>query len=151
MQIGYLGLGAMGGALARRLSLSHKLVVCDLDESKVAAFEKLGAIRAASGAELARTCDVIMMCLPRSSDVRSAIFGKGGVAEGCSPGKIVIDQTSGDPAETADMARQLLSQSVTMLDIPVSGGVRGADAGSIALMASGPRAARQCACQPSLR
>ncbi|CAG9232759.1 3-hydroxyisobutyrate dehydrogenase [Paraburkholderia sabiae] len=140
MQIGYIGLGAMGGALARRLLLSHPLRVLDLDRGAVAAFEKQGAIASASPAELARSCDVIMMCLPRSANVRQAIFGENGLFDGLSAGKIVIDQTSGNPAETAAMAEQLSQHDVTMLDAPVSGGIGGAEAGTIAIMVSGPRA-----------
>jgi 3-hydroxyisobutyrate dehydrogenase len=140
VQIGYIGLGAMGGALARRLLLSHPLRVLDLDRGAVAAFAKRGATASASPAELARSCDVIMMCLPRSANVRQAIFGENGLLDGLSAGKIVIDQTSGDPAETAAMAEQLLQHGVTMLDAPVSGGIGGAEAGTIAIMVSGPRA-----------
>jgi 3-hydroxyisobutyrate dehydrogenase len=141
VQIGYIGLGAMGGALARRLLLSHPLRVLDLDQGVVAAFEKQGATASASPAELARSCDVIMMCLPRSANVRQAILGENGLLDGLSAGKTVIDQTSGDPAETAAMAEQLSQHGVTMLDAPVSGGIGGAEAGTIAIMVSGPRAA----------
>jgi 3-hydroxyisobutyrate dehydrogenase len=141
VQIGYIGLGAMGGALARRLLLSHPLRVLDLDQGAVAAFEKQGATASASPAELARSCDVIMMCLPRSANVRQAILGENGLLDGLSAGKTVIDQTSGDPAETAAMAEQLSQHGVTMLDAPVSGGIGGAEAGTIAIMVSGPRAA----------
>ncbi|WP_288831158.1 NAD(P)-dependent oxidoreductase [uncultured Paraburkholderia sp.] len=140
MRIGYIGLGAMGGALARRLLLTHSLRVIDLDRDVVAAFEKLGATAAVSAAEIARTCDLIMMCLPRSANVKQAIFGEAGLLEGLSAGKIVIDQTSGDPAETAAMAQVLSQHGVTMLDAPVSGGISGAQAGTIAIMVSGPRA-----------
>ncbi|WP_233853758.1 NAD(P)-dependent oxidoreductase [Paraburkholderia sp. HD33-4] len=140
MQIGYIGLGAMGGALARRLLLTHPLSILDLDRDAVAAFEKLGASAATSAAQMARSCDVIMMCLPRSANVKQAIFGDGGLLEGLSAGKIVIDQTSGDPAQTAAMAKVLAQHGVTMLDAPVSGGISGALAGTIAIMVSGPRA-----------
>jgi 3-hydroxyisobutyrate dehydrogenase len=149
VQIGYIGLGAMGGALARRLLLSHPLNVLDLDRDVVTAFQKLGASAAASAAEIAHTCDVIMMCLPRSANVRRAIFGEGGLVEGLTAGKIIIDQTSGDPAETAAMAKALLEQGVAMLDAPVSGGISGALAGTIAIMVSGPRASYENA-RPAL-
>lgn len=138
MEIGYVGLGAMGGALARRLMLSHKLRVLDLDRVKVDAFAENGAIPVQDGASLARECDVVLLCLPRSANVRAAIFGPGGLAEGLEPGKIVIDQTSGDPDETRAMAAELAERGITMIDAPVSGGPRGADAGTIAIMAAGP-------------
>jgi 3-hydroxyisobutyrate dehydrogenase len=138
MKIGYIGLGAMGAALAGRLVADHQLTVWDLNGAAVAAFEKLGASAAPSAAELARQCDVVLLCLPRSSDVHKVVFGAGGLAEGLSAGKLVIDQTSGVPGETRAIAEQLAARGVAMIDAPVSGGVAGAKAGTIAIMASGP-------------
>lgn len=138
MELGYIGLGAMGGALARRLMLSHKLRVLDLRPDMVADFAKDGAVPAQDGASLARECDIIMLCLPRSADVREAIFGPGGLIEGLEPGKIVVDQTSGDPDETRAIAAELAEKDITFIDAPVSGGPDGATAGTIAIMAAGP-------------
>jgi len=137
MELGYVGLGAMGGALARRLMLSHKLRVLDLRPDVVAEFAEAGAVPAQDGASLARECDTILLCLPRSADVRAAIFGPGGLAEGLAPGKVVIDQTTGDPDETRAMAAELAERGVTMIDAPVSGGAPGAAAGTIAIMVGG--------------
>lgn len=138
MEIGYVGLGAMGGALARRLMLSHKLHVLDLRPDVVQGFTDNGAIPAQNGAALAQTCDIVLMCLPRSSNVREAIFGPGGLIEGLVPGKILVDQTSGDPDETRAMAAELAERGITLIDAPVSGGPAGADAGTIAIMVGGP-------------
>ena len=87
---------------------------------------------------MARESDIVLLCLPRSTDVREAIFGPGGIAEGLSPGKIIVDQTTGDPDETRAMAAELAEIGVAMLDAPVSGGPGGADAGTIAIMVGGP-------------
>jgi len=138
MELGYIGLGAMGGALARRLMLSHKLRVYDLRPDVVSDFAENGAIPAQSPAAMARECDVVLLCLPRSADVREAIFGEGGLIEGLEPGKIVVDQTSGDPDETRAMAAELAEKGITMVDAPVSGGPAGAHAGTIAIIAAGP-------------
>ncbi len=141
MELGYVGLGAMGGALARRLMLSHKLRALDLKPEAVAEFSENGAIPAQDGASLARECDIVLLCLPRSSDVRAAIFGDGGLLEGLTPGKIVVDQTSGDPDQTRAMAAELAEQGITLIDAPVSGGPAGAAARTNALIAGGPTAA----------
>ena len=94
MRIGYIGLGAMGGALARHLIGKFALSVFDLNEKTVSAFVELGATAAATPAELARNSDVVLLCLPRSSDVQAVLFGANGVADGPSaPGKIVIHQS----------------------------------------------------------
>ena len=138
MHVGYIGLGAMGGALARHLIGKYPLSVLDINTAAMAAFVKQGAVAAASAAELARTSDIVLMCLPRSYEVRQVIFGSGGLAEGLSPGKIVIDQTSGVPAETREFAQRLAERGVSLFDAPVSGAMATAVAGSIAIIASGP-------------
>lgn len=140
MRIGYVGLGDMGGALARRLLLSRPLDVFDLNPAAMAGLTTLGATAADGLESLARDCDVIVLCLPKSAHVRAAIFGENGLAQGLTSGKILIDQTTGDPAETRAMAEELAAQGVTLIDAPVSGGPGGAEAGTIAIMvgASGP-------------
>lgn len=138
MQVGYIGLGVMGGALARRLLLARPVTVFDLDAAAVAGLTEAGATAAGSLPDLASTCDVLLLCLPRSADVRAVIFGDGGLAEGLTPDTIIVDQTSGDPAETRAMAAELAEQGVHMVDAPVSGGVAGAEAGTIAIMCGGP-------------
>ncbi len=138
MNIGYIGLGAMGGALARQLIGKHTLTVWDINTSAVAAFEKLGARVAHSAAELARQCEVVILCLPRSSDVRQVVFGADGLAQGLAAGTLVIDQTSGFPSETRTIAQQLAERGVAMIDAPVSGGISAANAGTITIMVSGP-------------
>jgi 3-hydroxyisobutyrate dehydrogenase len=137
MEIGYIGLGAMGGAIARRLLLSGGLHVFDRRPAALQTFEELGALPAASPAALAQTCDIVLICVPRSADVREVIFGRGGVVEGTTPGKIIVDQTSGDPNETRKMAATLAAKGVALLDAPVSGGPRGAEAGTLAIMVGG--------------
>ncbi|MDR5798115.1 NAD(P)-dependent oxidoreductase [Caballeronia sp. LZ008] len=139
MRIGYIGLGAMGGALARHLIGKYPLSVFDLNQKAVDAFVELGATAAATPAELARNSDVVLLCLPRSSDVYSVLFGPSGAAEGLSAGKIVVDQTSGVPAETREFARQLEDMGVTLFDAPVSGAMATAIAGTISIIASGPQ------------
>lgn len=138
MRVGYIGLGAMGGALAHHLLGKYTLSVLDINKATVDAFAQLGAHAEQSAAELARHCDIVLLCLPRSSDVRHVIFGPGGLAEGLSAGKIVIDQTSGVPSETSEFARRLAESGVLMFDAPVSGAMATAVAGTISIIASGP-------------
>jgi 3-hydroxyisobutyrate dehydrogenase len=70
--------------------------------------------------------------------VHQIVFGKGGLAEGLAPGKVVIDQTTGDPSITRAVAADLHTIGVSMVDAPVSGGPGGAAAGTIAIMCGGP-------------
>ena len=145
MRVGYIGLGAMGGALARHLVNKHSLTVLDLNNAVVASFEKLGASAARSARELARNCEIVLMCLPRSSDVERVLFGPEGLADGLSEGTIVIDQTSGIPEETRKFEQRLAALGVSMLDAPVSGAMATAIAGTVSIIASGPgRSANAC-------
>ncbi|KAA9163232.1 NAD(P)-dependent oxidoreductase [Amycolatopsis acidicola] len=134
MTIGYVGLGAMGGALAARLLRKHPLLVHDKDRDTTAHFEELGAVVARSAAEVASGCDTIFLCLPTSDHVRSVVFGRDGLLGSARPGTTIIDQTTGDPHATREMAEELARHEVTLVDAPVSGGRAGAAAGTIAIM-----------------
>ena len=138
MNVGYVGLGVMGGALVRRLMLSRRMHVFDVRAYVKAEFEKNGAIVASDLPSLAQACDVIMICVPTSADVRTVVFEKSGLVEGLSAGTIIVDQTTGDPVETRSIAAKLQECGATLVDAPVSGGPRGAAAGTIAIMCGGP-------------
>ena len=137
-RIGYVGLGVMGGALARRLLREHKLTVFDLSPERCAEFAKLGATVAASPAEVGAASDIVITCLPTSAQVKDVIFGDNhGLIRGMQPGGLIVDQTSGATAATKEMAAQLAPTGVELIDAPVSGGPQGADAGTIAIMVGG--------------
>ena len=138
MELGYIGLGTMGGALARRLLRAHRLRVFDLRPQVVAEFAEAGAIPAQSAQALARESDMVMTCLPTSAEVRDVLFGEGRVAAVLRSGQIVADMTTGDPNETREMAARLAANGVAMIDAPVSGGPHGANAGTIAIMVGAP-------------
>jgi 3-hydroxyisobutyrate dehydrogenase len=139
LDIGYIGLGAMGRALSRRLVDRHSLTVWDLDPSAVDRLVALGASPAATAAEVGRKSDIVFLCLPRSSDVRKVLFRENGLAEALTSGKMVIDQTSGVPSETRSFAETLAAQEIALLDAPVAGGVPAVASGSITIMVSGQR------------
>jgi 3-hydroxyisobutyrate dehydrogenase len=139
VRVGYVGLGAMGGALARHLPGKYPFSVFDINKAAVAPFRELGAFAASSPAQLAARSDVVLLCLPRSSNVEQAIFGPDGLSEQLAPGSIVIDQTSGVPGETRKFANRLAGMGVSMFDAPVSGPMQSAIAGTISIIASGPR------------
>jgi 3-hydroxyisobutyrate dehydrogenase len=141
LKVGYVGLGAMGSSLSKHLTDVFDLTVFDRNPVAVSALIAQGAKQASSGAELARACDVIVLCLPRTSDVQEALFGLNGLAEGLSPGKLVIDQTSGIPRETAAIAATLASRGVATVDAPVSGGIPAAQNRKVTVIASGADAA----------
>ena len=138
MRVGFIGLGNMGGPLARRLVQRHQLTVHDRRPEVMQSFIDEGASGAASPAELAAKCEIVLTCLPTSSEVRDVIFGGGGLLEGLQPGAMVADMTTGDPAQTRAMAQDLADKGLHMIDAPVSGGPRGANEGNIAIMVGAP-------------
>jgi 3-hydroxyisobutyrate dehydrogenase len=140
MRIGYVGLGNMGAPLAGRLLLQHPLRVYDLSAEAVARMVALGAEAAASPAELAAGCDIVFTCLPSSDNVHAAIFGEDGLAETLAAGGLIVDMTTGDPVKTRSMASELEGRGIGLIDAPVSGGPRGANEGTIAIMVGAPAA-----------
>lgn len=134
MKTGYIGLGNMGGALARRLLLSQELTVFDLNPAAIETCVSAGATAANGVRAIAEGCESVMMCLPTSAEVRSVIFDPDGLRAGLRPGNLVIDMTTGDPKATREMAALLADEGIEMIDAPVSGGPQGADAGTIAIM-----------------
>jgi 3-hydroxyisobutyrate dehydrogenase-like beta-hydroxyacid dehydrogenase len=138
MQLGYIGLGNMGAALARRLLRKDKMRVYDLRPETMARLADLGGIASQSPKALAAECDLVMTCLPTSKEVRDVIFGSDGLASGLKKGALIADMTTGDPNATREMAKELAESGITLIDAPVSGGPHGADAGTIAIMVGAP-------------
>ena len=134
MNIGYIGLGDMGGALAGRLQSQRQIRVYDREADAMSVLAAQGATACASVAELGQTCTAVLLCLPTSDHVRSVIFGDKGLAETLAPDSLIIDQTSGDPEATRAMANDLGAYKIVLVDAPVSGGAPAALAGTISIM-----------------
>jgi 3-hydroxyisobutyrate dehydrogenase len=134
MAIGYVGLGNMGTLLVKRLCLQHELSVYDISPAAMQRAAAMGVTPCASLRELAARCDIIFLCLPTSIEVRAAIFGEDGLATGAAPDALIVDQTTGDPVATRAMATDLAARGIDLIDAPVSGGRRGAETGTIAIM-----------------
>ncbi len=137
MDVGYVGLGSMGGAIVKRMLMQRKVRLYDLNPERAAALQSSGGMPAQSLAALAAESDTICLCLPTSADVRTAIFGDNGLAKGLKPGTIIADMTTGDPLQTKEMAAMLADKGVELIDAPVSGGPDGAAAGTLAIMVGG--------------
>jgi 2-hydroxy-3-oxopropionate reductase len=138
-KIALIGAGIMGSAIgARLLECGHQLSVFDLDAEKVAALVRRGAKAAASPADATVQSDYIILSLNHARIVRSAVFGKDGVAESANANRLLIDMSSIDPGQTRDMAAQLETQTkMQWLDCPLSGGAPGALSGKLTVMAGG--------------
>jgi 3-hydroxyisobutyrate dehydrogenase len=139
MQLGYVGLGNMGAALARRLLRKDKMRVYDLRPEMMARLADQGGIASQNPKALAAQSDLVMTCLPTSKEVQQVIFGSDGLASGLKKkGAVIADMTTGDPNATREMAKELAKSGITLIDAPVSGGPHGADAVTIAIMVGAP-------------
>ena len=137
MHVGFIGLGNMGAPLARRLSTDHTLWVFDQSQTAVDAFTGADAQVVKSAAELAESVDIVLTCLPTSEDLRSLLFGEQQVASALNKGTMLIDMTTGDPGITRELAAKLAIEGIELIDAPVSGGPKGATAGTIAIIVGG--------------
>ncbi|WP_201703581.1 NAD(P)-binding domain-containing protein [Paraburkholderia kirstenboschensis] len=140
--IGYVGLGAMGSALAMQaLRVARELHVYDPDPAKVEHLKREGACAAADVASLAAVCDLIFLCVPSANEVEQILFSDGGMYAALGRGTIVIDQTTCSPAETVRFGERLAVAGVAMIDAPVTGGPDAARNGGLVTMCGGQKAA----------
>lgn len=138
MKIGFIGLGIMGSPMAQHLlAAKHEMFI--RTRSKVPV-ELANAHVCATNADVARAADIIFLMLPDTPDVDAVLFGQGGVAEGLSQGKIVVDMSSISPMETKTFAQKINALGCDYLDAPVSGGEVGAKAASLTIMVGGSQA-----------
>ena len=140
MDIGFIGLGNMGGPMARRLiAAGHKLVVFDTRNDAVAPLVALGAQVASSPADVADRVETVMSSLPSLAISEKVALGEGGVIHGKKVKRYIDLSTTGSRAAAA-IAAGLAKKNIVQIDSPVSGGVGGATKGTLAVMVSGPQA-----------
>ena len=140
MDIGFIGLGNMGSHMARRLvEAGHRVTVYDTRQEAIGNLAARGAIAARSPAEVADAAETVMASLPTPDIVLTVATGADGVIEGKRVRRFVDLSTTG-AVMAQRIFKQLGARDIVQIDSPVSGGVRGAQQGTLAVMASGPRA-----------
>ena len=141
MKVAFLGLGAIGAPMAAHLCEPFELTVWNRTREKADAFAREHTAQVASTpAEATRGAEFTITCLPSSREVESILGGDSGVEETIAPGSMFIDCTSGDPATSKRIAERLRAKNVDFVDAPVSGGVKGAVAGTLTIMCGGSSA-----------
>lgn len=139
-RIGFIGLGAMGGPMAKNLvKKGFGLTVFDVVTEKMEPLKGVGAEGAASGKEVAEKCPIIITMLPSSPHVNEAVLGPKGIFEGVQKGSVLIDMSTIDPITTREIARILEEKGVEMLDAPVARGVPAAVAGTLVIYVGGKK------------
>ncbi|HWR41945.1 NAD(P)-dependent oxidoreductase [Sporomusa sp.] len=152
MNVGFIGIGAMGKPMAQNLLKSAKvqLYVYDVNTAAVAELATQGANPCRSPKELAEAASIIIMMLPNAAIVESTLTGEQGLLAGGRAGQTIIDMSSVAATSTKRMAALALAKGMDYIDAPVSGGVAGAAAGTLTIMVGGEAAAVQAA-QPILQ
>jgi 3-hydroxyisobutyrate dehydrogenase-like beta-hydroxyacid dehydrogenase len=146
--IGFIGLGAMGQLMARRLLNSgFGLIAYDHTSHKTAALVAHGAIAAANVRQLARKSDVIISCLPNDEAVLSVYQGPEGVLACANRGTIVIEMSTVSPDTSRLLHRMGIEHRIDVLDVAISGSTPAAEQGALTLLGGGD-AKTFDACQP---
>jgi 3-hydroxyisobutyrate dehydrogenase-like beta-hydroxyacid dehydrogenase len=141
-QIGFIGLGNMGGRMVKRLVESGQDVLgYDVREGLPAS---VGAQPAGSVGQVAGACDVVLLSLPDSKVIEKVVGGEDGVLAHARSGQVVVDLSTAAPASTRALAERFAAKGATYLDAGISGGAAAADKGALTLMVGGdPEALEQ--------
>jgi len=138
--IGFIGLGIMGKPMVRNLVkagysvVGHSRTQASVDELTTESSEVTAA---SSPADVTKQADIIITMLPDSPDVRAVVFGENGILSAIGPGQLLIDMSTIAPATAVEVSDALLAKGASALDAPVSGGDKGAIAGTLSIMVGG--------------
>jgi 3-hydroxyisobutyrate dehydrogenase-like beta-hydroxyacid dehydrogenase len=135
--VGFVGLGTIGGGICSWIlqSDAYDVIAYDIDAAKLAAMAELGARRAASPAELARSSDIVAACLPGPAEVRKVFLGQGGMNESLRPCTAIFDFSVVDPDTSKELAAHFKTRDVLYVDTPHVGTIFDAPRGSLPLIA----------------
>lgn len=136
--LGWIGMGAIGTPMALRLlDAGHQLLVWGRTSARLTPALERGARAVGSAAELAASCEAVMLCVTDTAAVESVAFGPDGIASGATPGLLIVDHSTIDPAHTRTLATRARERGWSWLDAPVSGGAAGARDGTLAILIGG--------------
>ena len=140
MDVGFIGLGAMGRHMTRHLQAAgHSMTVHDIRREAATPFLEAGANWGETPQQVAQASEVVFTSLPGPADVESVALGAEGIAAGASPGQVYVDLSTNSPVLTRRLHAELASMGIRMLDCPVSGGTIGAEEATLALLVGGER------------
>jgi len=138
MKIGFIGTGTMGQPmLANLVRKEFEVIAFDVVPAALEAAIARGAARAGSVREVAANCDLVVTMLPSSANVEAVYLGSGGIVESTAQGRLCVDMSTIDPGTSQRVAARIEEHGMRFLDAPVSGGVGGAVAGTLAIMVGG--------------
>ncbi len=137
-KVGFVGLGIMGGPMARNLmEAGYELVVYNRTREKADEFAEDGAEAVESPREVAESSGVVFTMLPGPPEVREIVAGEDGLLQGAREGSLLVDMSTSSPVLARELAGTARERGAGMLDAPVSGGDVGAEEGTLSIMAGG--------------
>ena len=138
VSIGFVGAGNMGRPMIDHLQRAgHRLTVFARRPEVIDALRAQGVAVVATPAQAAAAAEFVFVNVTNTADVEAVLFGSEGIVEGARPGTVVIDHSTISPAATRGFAQRLAEHGIEHLDAPVSGGVAGAQAATLAIMVGG--------------
>src|SRR5260370_18243693 len=138
MRLGLSGRGAMGQPmLANLVRKEFEVIAFDVVPAAVVAAIARRVARAGSVRDVAANCELVVTMLPSSANVDAVDLGSGGIVESAAQGRLCVDMSTIDPGTSQRVAARLEERGLRFLDAPVSGGVGGAVAGTLAIMVGG--------------
>ncbi|HEX3245212.1 MAG TPA: NAD(P)-binding domain-containing protein, partial [Chloroflexota bacterium] len=136
--IAFVGVGTMGGPMARNLvRKGFRVTAFDLNEGALDTAVEYGAEKAASAAEAASEAEIAITMLPNTPHEEAAVLSAEGVFAGLQPGKIFIEMSTIDPVMTRRIGEEASARGIRMIDAPVSGSSVGAVDGTLTIMVGG--------------
>lgn len=137
-RVGFVGLGVMGGGIARRLlAAGHSVVGYNRTRDKAAPLVPLGLGLADTPREAAEAADVVFSMVTNVAALEAVTQGPDGILAGLAPGKIYVDMTTGTPEGSRALAGQVAALGARLLDAPVSGSVSTLEEGRLTIMVGG--------------
>ena len=141
-RIGFIGMGLMGVPMGKNLAdAGYPLTVWNRTPGRAKILLDAGAAEGTSPSDVASRSDIIITMVSDSEDVAAVIAGPNGIIEGMESGAMVIDMSTISPKTSIALAEQLKAKGVQLLDAPVTGGVAGAQAGTLSILVGGEKSA----------
>lgn len=141
-RIGFIGMGLMGVPMGKNLAdAGYPLTVWNRTPGRAKTLLDAGAAEGTSPSDVASRSDIIITMVSDSEDVAAVVAGPNGIIEGVQSGAVVIDMSTISPKTSIALAEQLKAKGVQLLDAPVTGGVAGAQAGTLSILVGGEKSA----------
>lgn len=142
LRLGFIGIGLMGEAMVKRLLAGgHRVTVWNREPERLATVLTHGALPAASPADVAAACDIVLLCVLGEEAVQQCVFGAQGVLSAPTPrARLLVDCSTVNPDATREMAARAARHNLDWIDAPVSGGPPAALEGQLTIMVGGDTA-----------